>query len=251
MHFYLYLLTYLKDILMITRRIVFVVSLTLICNFIIAQITPWQAIEQMQKGINLGNTLEPPFEAGWNNPRAQEYYFDMYKEAGFTCVRVPVRWDEHTQDALPYKIDETWMQRVEEVLDWGLERDLFVIVNAHHDDWIKQNYTNPAIRDRFDSVWTQISERFKDKPEKLIFEILNEPHGLTKAQNDEMHIDLKDASVKSVGIYNISGSLVRLIDNPATESSLTITGIPAGVYFIRVSTGDRTDVRKVILNLEL
>jgi hypothetical protein len=66
-----------------------------------------------------------------------------------------------------------------------------------------------------------------------------------------MHIDLKDASVKSVGIYNISGSLVRLIDNPATESSLTITGIPAGVYFIRVSTGDRTDVRKVILNLEL
>ena len=63
MHFYLYLLTYLKDILMITRRIVFVVSLTLICNFIIAQITPWQAIEQMQKGINLGNTLEPPFEA--------------------------------------------------------------------------------------------------------------------------------------------------------------------------------------------
>ena len=156
-------------------------------NITIAQITPWEAIGQMQKGINLGNTLEPPDEAKWNNPQAQEYYFDMYRDAGFTCVRIPVRWDEHTEYVSPYKIDETWLQRVEEVLDWGLERDLFIVVNAHHDDWIKQNYTNAAYRARFDSIWTQISERFKDKPEKLIFEILNEPYGLTKAQNDELH----------------------------------------------------------------
>jgi aryl-phospho-beta-D-glucosidase BglC (GH1 family) len=156
-------------------------------NIAIAQITPWEAIEQMQKGINLGNTLEPPDEAEWNNPQAQEYYFDMYKEAGFTCVRVPVRWDEHTQDTLPYRIDETWMKRVEEIVGWGLERDLFIVINAHHDDWIKQNYNNAAYRARFDSIWTQISVRFKDKPEKLIFEILNEPYGLTKVQNDELH----------------------------------------------------------------
>ncbi|HDR51243.1 MAG TPA: hypothetical protein ENN90_06425, partial [Mariniphaga anaerophila] len=41
----------------------------------IAQITPQAAILQMQKGINLGNTHEAPTEAGWNNPRAEEYYF--------------------------------------------------------------------------------------------------------------------------------------------------------------------------------
>ena len=33
-----------------------------------AQITPQQASSLMQKGINLGNTLEPPLEGGWNNP---------------------------------------------------------------------------------------------------------------------------------------------------------------------------------------
>src|SRR5665647_806662 len=71
-----------------------------------AQLTPQEAAVQMQKGINLGNTLEPPLEGGWNNPAAQEYYFDMYKDAGFTCVRVPVRWDQHTQASYPYKIDE-------------------------------------------------------------------------------------------------------------------------------------------------
>jgi len=151
-----------------------------------AQIDPWQAISQMQKGINLGNTLEPPDEGDWNPP-AQEYYFDLYKETGFKCVRVPVRWDNHTGISSPYKIDETWLQRVETVLDWGLERGLFVVVNAHHDDWIKQNYTDSNMRARFDSIWSQISVRFQYKSEKLIFEILNEPYGLTKAQNDEMH----------------------------------------------------------------
>jgi hypothetical protein len=166
--------------------IISVLILTLLQKTSIAQINPWQAITQMQKGINLGNTLEAPYEGNWNPP-AQEDYFDLYKEAGFKCVRVPVRWDNHTGSTLPYKIDETWLQRVETVLDWGLERDLFVVVNAHHDDWIKQNYTDPAMRARLDSIWSQISVRFKDKPEKLIFEILNEPHGLTKEQNDEMH----------------------------------------------------------------
>ncbi len=151
-----------------------------------AQITPHEAIEQMQKGINLGNTHEPPKEAGWNNPKAQEYYFDLYKEAGFTCVRIPVRWDGYTGKTAPYKINDYWINRIEQVIDWGLERDLFIVVNSHHDNWIKENYseTNKA---RFDSIWSQIATRFKDKSEKLIFEVLNEPHGLSKANNDDMH----------------------------------------------------------------
>jgi len=152
-----------------------------------AQIIPQEAVSQMKKGINMGNTLEPPYEGGWNNPYAREYYFDLYSQAGFDVVRVPVRWDKHTSYDSPYTVDQAWMDRVEEVLDWGLERDLFIVVNAHHDDWIKNNYDNPEYRARFDSIWSQIAGRFRDKSEKLIFEILNEPHGLTKAQNDELH----------------------------------------------------------------
>jgi aryl-phospho-beta-D-glucosidase BglC (GH1 family) len=150
-----------------------------------AQITPADAVVLMQTGINLGNTLEPPNEGDWA-PRAQEYFFDMYKTAGFQVVRVPVRWDLHTASLPPYKIDEAWMKRVEEIVDWGLKRDLFIIVNAHHEEWIKSNYSQ-SNRDRFDSIWSQISVRFRNKPEKLLFEIINEPKGLTKVQNDDLH----------------------------------------------------------------
>lgn len=151
-----------------------------------AQITPHDAIKQMQKGINLGNTFEPPTEAGWNNPKAEEYYFDLYKNAGFDCVRIPVRWDAYTGKTPPYKVNDNYLKRVEQVIDWGLERGLFIVVNTHHDDWIKSNYS-ATNKTRFDSIWSQIAVHFKDKPERLIFEIINEPHGLSQANNNDLH----------------------------------------------------------------
>lgn len=151
-----------------------------------AQLTPQEAVDHMMKGINLGNTLEPPNEGGWNNGPAQEYYFDDYKAAGFQTVRIPVRWDEHTAKTPPYQIKASWMDRVQQIVDWALERDLFVIINAHHESWIKENYT-PENKARFDSIWVQISERFQHHSEKLFFEMINEPKGLTLAQINDLN----------------------------------------------------------------
>ena len=155
-----------------------------------AQITPAEAVARMGRGINLGNTLEPPTEGGWNNPAAKESYFDAYVEAGFTTVRIPVTWDKHTAANSPYTVDASWLNRVEEIVEWGLERDMFVIINAHHEDWLKEDFGNPLVRARFDSIWSQVSVHFKGKSEKLFFEILNEPRtgdhaGLTQVQIDE------------------------------------------------------------------
>ncbi len=78
------------------------------------------------------------------------------------------------------------MDRVEEVVDWALAQDLYVILNVHHDDWLKKggNTFTQNNRNRFDAIWLQIVERFKNKPAKLLFEILNEPVDLTSANVD-------------------------------------------------------------------
>jgi len=64
-------------------------------------LTPREAVKQMGRGINLGNTLEPPDEGGWNNDPAREYYFDDYKKAGFNFVRIPITWDRHVSLTRP------------------------------------------------------------------------------------------------------------------------------------------------------
>ncbi|MEL7530444.1 MAG: cellulase family glycosylhydrolase [Bacteroidota bacterium] len=152
-----------------------------------AQLTPQQAVAEMGRGINLGNTLEPPTEGAWNNGPAQESFFDAYLNAGFSNVRVPVRWDQHTANSAPFAIDTAWMNRVEQVVDWGLARGFYITLNGHHEDWLKNNYNNPTLRARYDSIWVQVAERFKNKSEKLLFEIINEPNGMTVAQVDDLN----------------------------------------------------------------
>ncbi|MEM6783319.1 MAG: cellulase family glycosylhydrolase [Bacteroidota bacterium] len=152
-----------------------------------AQLNPEDAIAALGRGINLGNTLEPPREGAWNNGPAQEYYFDDYAAQGFETVRIPVRWDEHTAATAPFAVDASWMDRVEQVVDWALARDLYVIINAHHEDWLKQNYGSATLRARFDAIWTQVAERFQDKSERLLFEVINEPFGMTVAEVDDLN----------------------------------------------------------------
>ena len=117
-------------------------------------------------------------------------FFDDYVDAGFNTVRVPIRWDKHTLVDSPYTVSETWLDTVEQVIDWGLSKDLYLIINAHHDWWLVNNYDSIKVRDRFHAIWNQISNRFKTKSPKLLFEIINEPHGMTKENVDELNFDI-------------------------------------------------------------
>lgn len=207
--------------------------LLLLCTCVLtgnlsAQISAADAVAEMGRGINLGNTLEPPMEGDWNNGPAREDYFNAYVAAGFTNVRIPVRWDEHTADAPPYTIDATWMDRVEEVVDWGLDRGLYITLNAHHEDWLKAGYGDPALRARFDSIWVQVSERFREKSEKLLFEIINEPFGMTVAEVD-------DLNARVLGIIRKTNPTRLVIfggNQYANAEELLVAAVPEDDYLI-------------------
>ena len=150
------------------------------------EISPQVAVAEMDIGINLGNTFDAPHEGDWALP-AQESFIIAFKEAGFNHIRIPVTWHEHTQDASPYEIDSAFLARVEQVVDWALAQDLYVILNAHHESWLKESYEDQNLKNRFDSIWIKIAEHFKEKPAKLMFEILNEPNGMTLANVNEIN----------------------------------------------------------------
>ena len=70
-------------------------------------VDPFEMVAKMGMGINLGNTLEAPYEGSWSK-EAMEYYFDDYKDAGFKNVRIPIRWDNHNNEYIPYTIDKNF-----------------------------------------------------------------------------------------------------------------------------------------------
>ncbi len=163
-----------------------------------AQLTPQDAVKGMERGINLGNSLDAPTETAWGNPLIQERYFDDYKNAGFTAVRIPVTWGGHTSLTPPYTIDAPFMSRVEQVVDWALQRGLFVVLDAHHESWLKNALTDTSTdiahadscTARFDSIWSQIAAHFSDRSDSLIFEMLNEPYPMSEANTDTLNAEV-------------------------------------------------------------
>lgn len=98
-------------------------------------------------------------------------------------MRVPTTWDWSTGEAPEYKISDEWLARVKEVVDYGMENDMYVILNIHHETWhypTEDNYE--AASDRLKKVWTQIGNYFENYDEHLIFEGLNEPRVIGSAE---------------------------------------------------------------------
>ncbi|MDR1114682.1 MAG: glycoside hydrolase family 5 protein, partial [Tannerella sp.] len=131
--------------------------------------------ERLGKGINLGDTFEAPSEEAWGNPWNPEY-FKMIAELGFTHVRVPVRWEpaDRSMNTAPYTIYPQFMERIKSVIDEALKNKLHIIINMHHHEALIARPTEQ--RERFLSQWSQISTYFKDYPDSLLFELLNEPN---------------------------------------------------------------------------
>ena len=143
------------------------------------------------------------YETAWGQPVTTREVIKMMKRAGFNAIRVPVTWWPHMEatfgavtwnnqtnslnpwnpetDPIGTQIDEEWMARVQEVVDYVIDEGMYCILNVHHDTgtystaWIKASMDNYyKKKDTFAAIWTQIANRFKDYDEKLIFEGYNE-----------------------------------------------------------------------------
>ncbi len=136
------------------------------------QLNPNTQAAALGKGINMGNMLESE-RGGWSIEICEEF-FEIVKTKGFQSVRVPIRWSDYTAKTAPYTIEGPFFAKVDKVVEWGLSRNLNVIINVHHYEEI---FENPdAHKERFIAIWKQIVTRYKDKSDKLYFELLNEPH---------------------------------------------------------------------------
>lgn len=138
-------------------------------------------------GWNLGNTLDnidykrsgtvEYYETLWGNPVTTKEMIHEVKEAGFGAVRIPVTWYDHVDEN--NKIDEDWITRVEEIVQYVLDEDLICIINLHHDTgqmaWIKADVQRKEEMEQIvQSLWSQIAQWFQSYDNRLLFEGMNE-----------------------------------------------------------------------------
>jgi endoglucanase len=128
----------------------------------------------MHRCVNMGNSLENSIEGKWGGgPNIAPSDFKKIREKGFDTVRIPVRWDDYAGGEPDYIIDPKFVDRVKSIVDSALAQDLNVILNIHHFHEIMDEPETEMLQ--FVNLWIQISEIFKDYPDDLWFETLNEP----------------------------------------------------------------------------
>ena len=165
----------------------------------------------MGMGWNLGNTLDGlgynsqhgdnvlGWETAWGNPVTTRALINSIADRGFDHIRIPFsvanspphpssRYTDmgaNTPDGqLRFVINQSWLDRYYELVQWSLDAGLYVMVNLHHDSWTwigRQNsewggYTDSWQYRKFRDIWTQLAQMFAHMPDQVMFETINEPH---------------------------------------------------------------------------
>lgn len=203
-----------------------------------------ELMASIRTGWNLGNTMEATRqsvedakkdidpvtgsgETAWGNPAVTPELIKKVKSLGFNAIRIPIAWSMYCDEN--NNIDTKWMNRVQQVVDYCISEDLFTIINIHWDGgWLEKScgkWMTEAeisnVENKQRKLWQQISERFRNYDERLIFAGTNEPEAKDEQQMEillryeQAFIDV----VRESGGNNQYRCLI--IQGPCTDAELT------------------------------
>ncbi len=213
--------------------------------------TATELVSFIGTGWNLGNTLDAigggnslSSETSWGNPKTTKAMIDAVKAQGFSAVRVPVSWGNHTTGD-NFTIDSKWLARVKEVVDYCIDNDMYVILNIHHDTSTQYYYPSSEYKEQsvkfVTSIWTQVAKYFKDYDQKLIFETLNEPR--LAGTGDEWWFDVNNPnnavrdSISAINALNQTAvDAIRAAGGKNTDRCIMVPGYGASIDGCTTST---------------
>ncbi len=159
-------------------------------------------VKAMGSGWNLGNSfdgfdadleVEDSGELAWGNPTVTRELITAVKEKGYDSIRIPFTvYRRYTvnenagENEYKYIINEEWLARYKEVVNWAVDEGFYVMINIHHDSWIWLKYWDGDKASEeyrmYTDFWKQLAEYMADLPEQVCFETINEPDFEENAQ---------------------------------------------------------------------
>jgi endoglucanase len=148
--------------------------------------TTWARANAMGKGFNTANWLEAHWLLPFNAYPVQNDYtrakFQFLKSAGFQHVRLPVIFERLGSLNPPYTLNtnQTAFYLVDSVITWANTFNLKLIIDNHHGDPQLTDANYQSQIPRLCAVWKQLALRYNYlDPNRFLFEIYNEPNGIT------------------------------------------------------------------------
>ena len=209
-------------------------------NPVFGQTTAQKRAARLGLGMNMSF-----LENYWNGTKAR-HYSDFAKpadvaarkqkmadlaQAGFKTVRIPVCFGAWATLQPPYAWDAPdQLYAPDSLVKWALANNLTVLVDLHHVEFDK-GLPGADTTARLVWLWQQIANRYKTTdPEKVLFELRNEPNGMTAAtwrKQAETLIQTVRAIVPNhtlvVGFHDWNGRDAMLQSEPFADPNILYT----------------------------
>ena len=115
----------------------------------VCQVSSYQLVQDMGRGLNLGNVLSAPIEGNWA-PVVYEQYFIDVKNEGFSNVRIPVDFygnrtsgstnnfstsagteSNYNGSISDFTVDQNYLDRLQTIVDWSMGQSLYTVIDFH------------------------------------------------------------------------------------------------------------------------
>jgi endoglucanase len=154
--------------------------------------TAMQLNSNIKLGMNIWNTLEAPGgETGWGNPLITQSLIDTLKKAGFNAIRIPCGyWEQGHMNKKTGKIDDTWLNRIKEVVQYCVNDGMYVEINRHHDgndDFHLTGAKLDSAKAIHKAIWEQVATTLRDFDEHIMFASFNEPNATDLPSSTVLH----------------------------------------------------------------
>jgi len=132
-----------------------------------------EQVKRLGRGVNILG-----YDPIWDNfaeGRFKERHFKLIHEAGFQTVRINLHALQRMEASNGYRLDDAWLSTLDWAVKAALANGLNVILDLHNFNDVAKD--PEAFKPGLMAFWKQVGEHFKDAPDSVLFEILNEPNG--------------------------------------------------------------------------
>lgn len=170
--------------------------------------------------IFCGSTLlpaqNPPFHkgvnlTGWfqtNSPRQIQFTrytkkdFEQIKSLGCDVIRLPINLHFMTQGDSEYTLDPLFLKFLDEPVNWAEELGMYLLLDNHTFD--PAGDTDPNVGEVLKKVWRQMAMHFKNRSEYIMYEVLNEPHGIS----DQLWNNIQQEVVQAIRTVDTKHTII-------------------------------------------
>ncbi|MBQ3028618.1 MAG: glycoside hydrolase family 5 protein [Lachnospiraceae bacterium] len=129
------------------------------------------------KGVNFTNWLEFRRADEINPELFTKQDFANAKKLGCDVIRIPMHFEKICEGMEGYRIPKSVYGILDNIAAWAEELKMYVIFDFHNNCHVDSK-TSENVEEVLAPIWTQLAERYKDASEYIVYELMNEPHGI-------------------------------------------------------------------------